>query len=64
MSKDDARQWSFWQGSPDGEHRLALALRGTAEVSVFRCRPGRMLEWHPQPTLRRVGSDQEQRPQA
>jgi 4'-phosphopantetheinyl transferase len=64
MSKDDAGQWAFWQGGPGAEHTLALALRGRAEVKVFRCRPGRALEWEPQPPLYPVASDQEQGAQA
>ena len=64
MTQDDARRWSFWQGAPGEEHALALALRGAAEVSVFRCRAGSALTWEPQPPLRRVHSDQEQRSQA
>ena len=63
MSRDDPTQWSFWQGSPGGDHRLSLALRGRADVSVFRCRADRVLEWRSLPALQRVGSDQEERSQ-
>jgi len=64
MTQDDARQWSFWQGAPGEEHTLALALRGDAEVSVFRCLPRDAFAWEAWPPLRRVRSDQEQRSQA
>ena len=64
MMRDDARQWSFWQGEPGEDHTLALALRGDAEVSVFRCRPGDSFAWEPNAPLRRIRSDQEQRSQA
>ena len=64
MTQDEAREWSFWQGAPGEEHTLALALRGDADVSVFRCLPRDSFGWQPQPPLRRVGSDQEQRSQA
>ena len=62
MTQDDAREWCFWQGVPSEAHTLALALRGNADICVFRCGPGAPFTWQSQAPLRRVGSGQEQRP--